>query len=225
MMLCDFSCENSEKKWPINSTTKKPFFTEIFMRDGTKNTVALTPGIYPIKGGNGSGKSTLMNIILAYERKYSIFENSDLAAATFTIKQDNIRIIERDAVVFECLDNFNSQICGPLQMPGARWKEQIKQSIRYLLEPHLVKQWENIFMFLEAAYNNRKDQTLSSGEKVILSFMRFFASWNKQVSLLIIDECDTFLDPPKKRIFREALHNLASHMAIYISSHSGTAPT
>lgn len=185
--------ENTE-----NKLNDKSFLSEVTLKDGTKNTLSLTPGIYHIRGENGSGKSTLMNMILHFDRVSHPFENSNFSNLMVAIEHTNTRVIERDAVVFECLDDFNSQVCGPATLCNIKWKNQINHSIAQLLETRLANQWKKIFISLEYEYISRKNKTMSSGEKVILSMMRFFASWNNKVNLLIIDECDSFLDVHKK---------------------------
>ena len=50
--------------------------------------------------------------------------------------------------------------------------------------------------------------------------MRFFCSWNEYVKLLIVDECDAFLDYENKQLFTQTLSELSKYMAIYISFHS-----
>ena len=88
-----------------------------------------------------------------------------------------------------------------------------------LLDERLANQWMKIFLSLEWNFINRKEKLLSSGEKIILSFARFFASWDRNVKLLIIDECDSFLDKVNREFFIEAVSCICLHMAVYISSH------
>ena len=217
-----FKLKNIERaeKQLINQS----FLSEVTLRDGTKNILSLASGIYPIKGENGSGKSTLMNMILNFDRESHPFENSHFSELVVSIKQENTRVIERDAVVFECLDDFNSQVCGPFNIFNYPWKNKINQSMDQLLEKCLANQWREIFISLESEYISRQSKIMSSGEKVILSMMRFFASWNNKVNLLVIDECDSFLDLNKKTLFIKTIHNLGSHMAIYICTHGSSLP-
>lgn len=192
---------------------------EVTMRDGSKNHVSVTPGIYRIRGGNGSGKSTLLNIISGYEREYRMIESINFSKITRAINYNCVRLIARDAIIFDCIDDFNIQVCGPLSMDASHWSEKITKSTGELLGLKLADKWINIFFSLESEYLSRSDKVMSSGEKVILSFMRFFFSWNSDVNLLVIDECDSFLDQEKKELFIEAVNSLSTYMAVYISSH------
>lgn len=202
----------------ISSRGAQASFAEITMRDGTVNSLSLKSGIYPILGGNGSGKTTLMNIILGYERQYE-FANNQLAQLTTAVTKETTRVIEREAIIFASLNDLDSQIAGPVMV---NWQLLIRKSSEQLLGTHLAKQWMNIFRALEKAYDSRQEKTMSSGEKVILSFMRFFFSWNREVNLLIIDECDAFLDQKKQRLFMETVKQLAHSMAVYITCHDNS---
>ncbi|WP_028388640.1 ATP-binding cassette domain-containing protein [Legionella fairfieldensis] len=191
---------------------------EVIMKDGVINRLSLEPGLYHIKGGNGSGKSTLMNIFLGYERGRYDFKNKNLSSFIAKIEQKNVRVIDRHPIIFEDLTDFNSQICGPI-ISQVQWKKTVTYSLGQLLDANQANEWMKIFISLEAEYTIRKDKVLSSGEKVLLSFMRFLSSWNNEVNLLIIDECDSFLDQEKKKLFIMTINELACHMAIYISCH------
>lgn len=193
-------------------------FSEVIMQDGQLNKLALEPGLYHIKGGNGSGKSTLMNIILDYERCDYDFKSTYLMTLLNRINQAQVRVIDREAVIFDCFTDLNGQIYGPTTV-HTWWKEAIIHSLMQLLSTDLVKEWVRVFLDLESEYISRKDKILSSGERVVLSLMRFFCSWNVDVNLLIIDECDSFLDHEKKTLFIKTVNELARHMAVYISCH------
>lgn len=194
-------------------------FSEVILRDGVKNTLSLNPGIYHIQGQNGSGKSTLLNMILKYDRSSDFFINTHLSSLIVSVNDKNIRIIEKDAVIFDCLNYFDKQVCGPLIIDD-EFSYKINFSLMRLLEPATVGQWRKIFAFLESEYLARQAKIMSSGEKVILSLMRFFASWNDKVKLLVIDECDAFLDFHKKELFKKTIHELSQKLAVYICTHN-----
>ena len=188
------------------------------MQDDEVNKLSLEPGLYHIKGGNGSGKSTLMNIILGYERKDYHFKCTNLSNLINTINQSKVRVIDREAVIFDCFTEFTNQVCGPDASYNI-WLESAAYSLNRLLTANLAEEWMKVFRDLESQYTDRKDKNLSSGERVVLSLIRFFCSWNMEVNLLIIDECDSFLDYKKKILFINTLKELAQHMAVYISCH------
>lgn len=201
-----------------NNKSENFSFSEVIMQDGKINKLSLNPGIYHIKGGNGSGKSTLMNMILGYERGKYYFNNINLSYLIESIEQKKIRVIDRESIAFNCLTDFNSQICGPFSYQDA-WKTKISHSLKQLLGADLAEKWMKIFLSLENEYTLREDKIMSSGEKIMLSFMRFFSSWDAEVNLLIIDECDSFLDKEKKQLFIMTVRDLARYIAVYISCH------
>ena len=204
------------------SDINKYVASEVTLRDGSKSILSLTPGIYRLSGSNGSGKSTLLNIILGYERRYPILDHDGFDDLINAVQATDIRLIERDAVIFESLNDFSVQITGPCNNYRTQWKTRMIDSISRLLDTTLAQQWIIIFLSLEIEYTNREDKNMSSGEKVIISFIRFFVSWDSAVRLLIIDECDSFLDHDKKILFKEAVNSLSRHMAIFISCHDSS---
>jgi len=208
----------------IKNKSSDFLFSEVVMQDDEINKLSLEPGLYHIRGGNGSGKSTLMNIVLGYERRDYDFNSTNLVYLINNIDSNKIRVIDREAVIFDCFTDFHSQILGPVAI-HTRWQEIILHSLNQLLPTNLVKEWMKVFIALEIEYIGRKDKILSSGERVILSLIRFFCSWDKKVNLLIIDECDSFLDHEKKVLFINTVNELAKHMAVYISCHDKVLST
>ena len=202
----------------ITNSSSNFLFSEVVMQDGEINKLSLGPGLYRIKGGNGSGKSTLMNTILSYERKDYDFKCTNFAYFISHINQSKVRVIDREAIVLDCFKELTAQVCGP-NTSCQTWSEPVSYSLNRLLTPELAAAWMKVFRGLEIEYAERTNKILSSGERVILSLMRFFCSCNIEVNLLIIDECDSFLDYEKKVLFINTVNQLAQHMAVYISCH------
>lgn len=202
-----------------NTLIKKIDECVVTMKDGTKNILGIKPKIYLIQGDNGTGKSTLMNLILGHERADIIPDNPKFNQIINLRKSDEIRLIERESVIFNNLLDFNAQICGPITQEARTWRNKAHRTMHHLFDYDLRASWTRIFDNLECEYNNRTEVIFSSGEKVIFSFIRFLASWEPSVSLLIVDECDSFLDRERKILFAKTIQCLAKHMAIYISSH------
>ncbi len=205
-------------KLSVQPTKDENLMSEVTMRDGVNNQLSLAPGLYHIEGQNASGKSTLINIFLGFERRDYDFKNSNLKQLVATTTAKKTRVIEREVVVFDCFNEFNNQVCGP----GAtkeNWRSKINQATHELLPPDLAAEWMKIFMSLEQAFFCRKEKGLSSGEKILLSMMRFFYSWNNEVNLLIIDECDAFFDSEKRKLFFQSIQIIANHLAVFITSH------
>lgn len=193
----------------------------IKLQDGHKVTFSLCPGIYPITGTNGSGKSTLLDTIINFDRLSTLNQNASLLLLKNTINQNQIRIIDPNSTIIECLDDFTYQITGPLETNDAKKiAELLYKNLSCSLPPNLANQWVTCLFRLNAAFNARKPKELSSGEKILLSFARFWYSWQEDIKLLIIDECDSPLDQVNKKLFFDTLHFLKAKLAIFIVSHN-----
>lgn len=209
----------------LKKTSSKSVLSQVILSDGSHNTLSLNPGVYHIQGANGSGKSTLLNIILDYERNFKIKNNLNFDNLVDALSMTNIRVIERDAVIFDSLQEFSLQVLGPsnMQHDQCQWFNRVKTNTFMLFSRELAEQWLQIFTDLNYKYNNRANNTLSSGERVTLSFIRFLCGWTSDVKLLIIDECEAFLDQNNKRLFTLSVNQLAMNIAIFISNHERTS--
>ncbi len=202
---------------PQTRKTNEP--VHITMLDGTRNQLGYKPGIYPIKGRNGSGKSTLLNIILQYERLIHNDQYEQIAGYFSKDLTNTVRIIERNAVIFSALQDFDHQIFGPNFPYKKNSIKQIDTTLKSLLLPMTGYKLIKIFKALKEKYYTRSEQQFSSGEKVLLSLMRMLAHWSDNVKLIIVDECTAFLDQDIKRSFMECLEQLSRHVAVYICTH------
>lgn len=115
----------------------------------------------------------MLNIISGYEREHYIVESINFSKITASVKHGNIRLIARDVIIFDCIDDFSMQVCGPINSNFTHWSIKINTSINQLLDCKLANKWLEIFHSLESEYLYRGDKEMSSGEKVVLSFMRF----------------------------------------------------
>lgn len=208
----------------LNKSPSRSLLSQVLLNDGSHNTLSLKPGIYPIQGANGSGKSTLLNIISGYEREFKIKNNVNFDNLINDLSITNTRVIERDAVIFDSLKEFSLQVQGPgnTQHSQCQWFNRVKINTFMLFSREIAEQWLQVFTDLNYKYNNRAANTLSSGERVILSFIRFICGWTSDVKLLIIDECEAFLDQNNKKLFNLSVNQLAVNMAIFISNHERT---
>ena len=192
----------------------------VALRDGTINKLGIKPSLYHIKGNNGSGKSTLLNIILGYERKLYVTPDDDLRRLLKPIESKHIRLIEREAIIFDALHDFEEQVFGPNYQGENTWQVVVRDRMRCLFDRSLTEKWLLKFGELEAKYKQREDKRLSSGEKVMLSFMRFLISWDASVKILVIDECDLFLAHDMRKLFYQSMDRCSKYMAVYMSTHA-----
>ena len=176
-------------------------------------------GIYHIKGTNGSGKTTLLNSILKYERAVDIDNHLTLKRMLVNVSPENIRVIDRDPVIFNCLQTFNEQILGPVISNLFDWKIFLMDKVRDLLSDELINELLYMFSQMEWDFYDRVGGGFSSGEKILISVMRALASWDKTVSILVVDECTAFLDDQVRSLFLRCLLELSASTAVYLSAH------
>lgn len=205
----------------------------VSMLDGSVNHLSVEPGVYLIQGANGSGKSTLLNQIMRYERGDFFYKNKGLEHINAIdllkkmIHDKQIRVIDRNSILFDCFEDFSQQICGPKLIKkesgeslGEDWTVLIMRTLQQLVSRDLVDKWMKIFLLLETHFYRRKNREFSSGEKVLISLMRFLSGWHNGVKLLIIDECEAFLDGSKKPLFRKTITEISAFMAVFVCHHN-----
>lgn len=191
----------------------------IKLQDSTVNHLSLIPSVYHIKGTNGSGKSTLLNTIIGYERQVRINNHENLLYLFKNISIQKIRVIDREPEIFNLLKTFNQQILGPEQAKLFSWKQLLHDKMSSILTGELIKELSKAFFLIEDQYYKRRNARFSSGEKILISLMRALTSWNKEVSILVVDECTVFLDQNIKTLFLRCIYELSNSIAVYLSAH------
>lgn len=192
---------------------------QVKLQDNTINQLSFLPGIYHVKGANGSGKTTLLNSIIGYEREVKVDNHIILKQKLATIAKDHIRIIERDPVIFTTLKTFNEQIMGPKDTSVTHWKLILQKRVEGILSAYLFNELLTLFSEIEEKFYGRENGHFSSGEKILISLMRVLISWDKRVSILVVDECTAFLDTKSKGLFLRCLSELSMNASVYLSSH------
>lgn len=187
------------------------------LQDACINTIGIAPGIYHIKGTNGSGKSTLLNTILGFERQLKVDNYNNLQNLLSSISREQIRVIERDAVLFSQFD-FNQQILGPELAKITHYKAILALKLKYIFSKDLYTNLLTNFYILNSKFES-SNHIFSSGEKVMISLMRAVASWDANVKILVIDECSVFLDSEVKKLFMRCVDELSRITAVYFTSH------
>ncbi len=208
-----------EKPIFINKSSEDKGNIQVILQDSTVNHVSFKPGIYHIKGTNGSGKSTLLNSILGFEREVEVHNHHYLNQMLANISKSKIRVIEREPIIFISLTTFNEQILGPRNSKYSSWQNALEEKMKDNLSDHLIKALSVFFLKAEEKYYQRVNGNFSSGEKILISLMRSLTSWDKTVSILVIDECTAFLDTQIKDLFLKCLSELSRTIAVYLSAH------
>ncbi len=208
-----------DKNIVLNKSHLNEDLIQVKLQDNTINELSIKPGIYHIKGSNGSGKTTLLNSILGYEREVQVHNQSDLKQMLANIPKTKIRVVERDPVIFKSLKTFNEQILGPINPNYSDWQIALDEKMRGRLSTHLINAFLALFLKIEEKFYERRNGQFSSGEKILISLLRSLSSWDRTVSILVIDECTAFLDTQIKDLFLRCLSELSAITAVYLSTH------
>ena len=193
---------------------------DIEFQDGTLNKLSLLPGLYHLKGQNGSGKTTFLDQIKGFNRSESVSYSENIKYFISHANRKNIRLIDRNAILFDNLPSFYKQIAGPLSHDDEQWMKLIEKNMAIFVPASISTAWIHILGDLQAKYDGILDYQLSLGEHIILSFARAWFYWNTAVQLLLIDECDSLLDVEKRSLFIETIRLVSVKLPVYIVSHS-----
>ena len=184
--------------------------------------VGLDPGFYRLDGSNGSGKSTLMDTLIGFNDLYERWNPDDISFFQ-RISRFQTRVIERDGVLFpEWNRNLYTQIYTA-QERETELKSQLVEKIRAETGEACAAFWLQKMEHLETLWALRPG-SLSSGEKVILSFFRMVASLRTDVKVIAIDECDSVLDQATASMFQKTMLHMAQKYAIWYVSHTYHEP-
>lgn len=180
-------------------------------------------GLYRVQGKNGSGKSTLLDTVTGRGDEAFDWPKEAISDLIF-FSQGKTRTIDPRAIVFSAFDCFWQQIFG---VQKGRVEEMGERLFEMFPAP-LATSWMELALTLNDKWNERKmpaSERLSSGEKVLLSALRAFGSWDKEVKLLVCDEGSSFLDKENKELLEQTLTFLAQKVAIYVVSHQEESPS
>lgn len=188
------------------------------LNDNSVIRLGTMPGLYRIDAKNGSGKSFLIETIIGMNDEYHRWEpfavekiRSDVALSS--------RIIQRESQVFPEWNDFWSQVFGfSKKNPSSR---DLEEMLFRIFPGDLSEKWSLRLREVASKWGNRNSKSLSSGEKIALSFGRAISHWDDDVRVVIADECDAFLDTQGKMLFHETLQFLSKKYAVYYVSHNG----
>lgn len=184
--------------------------------DGSENTLTKHSGLHHISGANGSGKTTLINSIIGYEREIITQYSLPLREFFSNYEMDSFRIIERNSLMFDSLSGFKEQIVGPSYSDSKDLYPLIESNMKNIIDSEPFDRLMKIFRSIESQYNAAPEKPLSSGQMVLVSFMRVLASWNDNVRILVVDECSAFLDETIKKEFVDCITKFSKHVAVYL---------
>ena len=135
-----------------------------------------------IEGSSGNGKTTLLNILSGIDlpdRGSVIFQGTDITKLSederAKLRLENIGIVFQVSALIDDL-NVMENIALPLKLAGKKWKERVKELVKYFNIEHIKHSFPN---------------ALSGGEKQRVEIARALANNPK---ILIADEPTSNLD-------------------------------
>lgn len=135
------------------------------------------------------------------------------------VPPQKILVIKKDPVISNNRKEFNRQILGAELAQLLDWQTLLPIKAKYLFSKELSIELKRVFQKIEHKFYTRGYSRFSAGEKFLISFMQAIALWDKEVSILLIDECTADLDTKIKDLFFKCLSMLSTHTTIYF--HSG----
>lgn len=184
------------------------------LQDESHVAFSLTPGIHRICGTNGSGKSTLLNALSGFSELITPEECSEVYRFRQCTNGD-IRVITKDPSLYPNLSSFFQQIhlTDRNTLPDFGHASAI-------LSNDIWEDWMSRLQTLSERFEARGTSSLSSGELVQLSFFRAMSAWKPGVQVLMVDECESWLDIETRKLFFQTIDQLSTHVSVLFVSHT-----
>lgn len=163
-----------------------------------------------IVGATGSGKSTLINLIC----RYYDYEHGDILLDGKSLKDIKIKSLRNKiALVMQDVFLFSRSINDNISMGDKSiGKEKIRDAARALGALEFIEKREGGFDNLL----NERGQTLSAGQRQLISFCRAFVN---DPELLILDEATSNIDTETEQIIERSLDKLLEGRTSIVIAH------
>lgn len=170
------------------------------------------------KTWNDDVKSSLLNPIFDYKRLSVNDKIHQLEQCLSSVSSTHIRVIESDPVLFDNIAQFNQQILGRELSKSLYWQSFLSIKTKYLFSKELRSQLLQIFNQVESKFCQRDHKAFSLGNRILMSLMRTLASWDKDVSILIVEGWPTSLGTKMRVLFLQCLNELSIRASVFITS-------
>jgi hypothetical protein len=152
------------------------------------------------------------------QKNGSLSENTPSLSclSPFSIGQSNRRVIEKEAVIFNHLSGFSQQILGPTLAESLHWQPLLAIKTKYLFSKELHQHWLQLCQQVEWRFYQIPRKALSISDRILISCMRALASWDMNVSTLVVNASLACLEPNVRTIFLQCLNELSVRASIVI---------
>lgn len=119
--------------------------------------------------------------------------------------------------------NLNQHIFGIKVAENQYWQTMITLKSKYLLPESIRSDMLFAFKQFENEFNPKYSQ-LSCRDKILISWMRVMAYWDKDTSGLIIGNVYPFLEPGLGSLLQRCLQALSAHVCIILQRAASLLP-
>lgn len=163
-----------------------------------------------IVGATGSGKTSIINLLCRYYNYQSGAIRID-GREIKTIKQKALR--ERIALVMQDVFLFSRSIKDNITMGLASISDDdVRKAANALGAAPFIENYENGYDYML----NERGQSLSSGQRQLISFCRAYAA---NPELLILDEATSNIDTETEKIIEKSLEKLLENRTSIVIAH------
>jgi ABC-type glutathione transport system ATPase component len=190
------------------------------LKDNGQITLSLNKGLWKIDGHNGSGKTTLWNTLIGYNVDYDTWSLKKVSLIQKEL-EGKVRIIEKSPGIVKEWSTFESQIMGFSSPENqSNFWMTLEKKLDHILPSKIGEEWLLIFKNLERLWKTRKNNEFSNGEQILFSLARVLYYFNKEVKVIISDECDSFLDKKTRKLYLETIRHFSTNISVWFISHT-----
>ncbi len=159
-------------------------------------------GVYILQGENGSGKTTLLKLLMGY----FLPKEGSIQIGEINLNKNSTKeeiMLVRNKVAYLSQDN------DFISFLNAQENASIFNILNY-------GKLDDLKLLEHGKFKNRKNNELSSGEKVLISIERLL---NENKEIILLDECSDFLDDKNTKTIISKIKDLGKNKLVIIVSH------
>ncbi|MGI9877880.1 ATP-binding cassette domain-containing protein [Vibrio chagasii] len=184
------------------------------LQDKSFVNISLKPGINIISGANGSGKSTLLNSLSGFSEIISSENNKEVIKFR-ELTRGAVRVVTKDPAIYPEFKCLAQQITLSTDEKNPDFN-----GVSHIISQEILQEWRSKLISLSERFGEREQFSLSSGELIQLSLFRALYNWNDQTNVLMLDECESWLDRGTRKLFLKTIREMSGKVTILFVSHT-----